>query len=158
MPLSLVLLQLSLCAADAAPVRTLRVDFFHTGDASRELFSLERLVVEPTPWPGNPRRPLDDSGLGNYFFEVHSAATGALLYSRGYSSVYGEWEDTAPAKDQLRTFEESLRLPLPAEAVEVTLKKRSAGKAFAPVWSFPVNPHSKDIDTSIPPPRGHCWG
>jgi hypothetical protein len=150
-----LLLALLLSAAPSVPaVRTLRVDFFHTGDASHELFSLERLVVEPAPWPGNPQRPLDDTGLGNYFFEVRSAASGALLYSRGFSSIYGEWEDTAAAKERVRTFSESLRFPLPADKVEVTLKKRSNGKPFAPVWTFAVDPHSQDIDTTPPPSPG----
>ena len=55
-------------AADAP--RTLRVDYFHTGSASEERFSVDRLVLEPLPWPGNPARPLDDTNLGKYLFEV----------------------------------------------------------------------------------------
>ncbi len=154
MALGLLLLQLVVSTSVVAPLRTLRVDFFHTGDATHELFSLERLVIEPAPWPGNPQHPLDETGLGNYFLEVRDAATGALLYSRGYSSIYGEWEDTAAAKERVRTFAESLRFPLPADTVEVTLKKRSPGKAFATVWTFTVDPHSKDVDATPPPSPG----
>ncbi|MGO8969347.1 MAG: M64 family metallopeptidase [Myxococcaceae bacterium] len=154
MPLRLLLLHLLLSTSAVAPVRTLRVDFFHTGDATHELFSLERLVIEPAPWPGNPLRPLDDTGLGNYFLEVRDAASSALLYSRGFSSIYGEWEDTAAAKERARTFSESLRFPLPVDRVEVTLKKRSLGKPFVPVWTFTVDPHSKDIDATLPPSPG----
>jgi hypothetical protein len=150
-----LLLALVLSAtASAAPLRTLRVDFFHTGDAAHELFSLERLVVEPTPWPGNPQRPFDDTDLGNYFFEVHSAANGALLYSRGFSSIFGEYEETAAAKDHVRTFSESLRFPLPGEPVDVILKKRSDGKPFATVWTFKVDPRSQDIDPTPPASPG----
>jgi hypothetical protein len=153
--MSLLLLSLVLSSAQpATPVRTLRIDFFHTGDATHELFSLEGLVIEPAPWPGNPLRPLDDTGLGNYFFEVRNAVSGVLLYSRGFSSIYGEWEDTAAAKEHVRTFSESLRFPLPADKVEVTLKKRSAGKPFAPVWTVAVDPHSQDIDATAPPSPG----
>jgi hypothetical protein len=153
--MSYLLLSVLLSSApDASAVRTLRVDFFHTGDATHELFSLERLVLEPAPWPGNPQRPLDDTGLGNYFFEVRNASSGALLYSRGFSSIYGEWEDTAAAKERVRTFSESLRFPLPNEKVEVTLKKRRDGKPFAPVWTFSVDPHSQDIDATPPPSPG----
>jgi IgA Peptidase M64/Peptidase M64 N-terminus len=140
-------------AVSPAPVRTLRVDFFHTGDTAHELFSLDQLVVEPAPWPGNPQHPLDDTGLGNYLFEVRDSA-GTLLYSRGFSSIYGEWEDTAAARDHVRTFSESLRFPLPKDKVEVTLKKRTEGKPFATVWTFPVDPHSQDIDTTPPPSPG----
>jgi hypothetical protein len=152
--MTLLLALLLSSASQAQPLRTLRVDFFHTGDASHELFSLERLVVEPAPWPGNPERPLDDTGLGNYFFEVRNAASGALLYTRGFSSIYGEWEDTAAAKERVRTFSESLRFPLPEDKVEVTLKKRSSGKPFSTVWTFAVDPHAPDIDTTPPPSPG----
>ncbi|HXX29935.1 MAG TPA: M64 family metallopeptidase [Myxococcaceae bacterium] len=150
------LLALLLAAAPppAAPVRTLRVDFFHTGDATHELFAVDRLVIEPAPWPGNPKRPFDDTGLGNYFLEVKDAGSGALLYSRGFSSIYGEWEDTPAARERVRTLEESLRFPLPGVKVEVTLKKRSRGKPFAPVWSFAVDPRSDDIDDTSPPSPG----
>ena len=149
-----LLLSFLLLAADPGPVQTLRVDFFHTGDATHELFSLERLVVEPTPWPGNPKRPFDDTDLGNYFFEVRDATGGALLYSRGFSSIYGEWEDTAAAKERARTFSESLRFPLPKEKVQIILKKRVDGQPFATVWTFTVDPHSSDIDATAPPSPG----
>ncbi len=152
--MTLLLALVLFSATDTTAVRTLRVDFFHTGDASHELFSLERLVVEPAPWPGNPQRPLDDTGLGNYFFEVRNATNGALLYSRGFSSIYGEWEDTAAAKERVRTFSESVRFPLPADKVEVTLKKRSNGKPFATVWTLPVDPRSQDIDRTAPASPG----
>src|SRR5262249_14242413 len=58
--------------AFAAPP-TLRVDYYHTGNATEEHFSLDRVLQEPLPWPGNPNRPLDDTNRGKYFFEVHDA-------------------------------------------------------------------------------------
>ncbi|HEU0305397.1 MAG TPA: hypothetical protein VFR30_00345, partial [Lysobacter sp.] len=51
-------------AAPPAPPATLRVDVLHTGNALTEHYALERVVVEPLPWPGNPARPLDDSNRG----------------------------------------------------------------------------------------------
>ena len=99
-------------AADAP--RTLRLDFFHTGSATEERFSVDRLVLEPLPWPGNPARPLDDTNLGKYLFEVIDRSSNRVLYSRGFASIYGEWETTGEAKTVTRTFGESLRFPLPA--------------------------------------------
>src|SRR6185295_3775129 len=40
-----------LLAALAAAPATFRLDYFHTGDAHEERFSLDRVVVEPLPWP-----------------------------------------------------------------------------------------------------------
>ena len=91
-------------ALAAAPPRTMRVDYFHTGNASGEVYSLDRIVLEPLPWPGNPRRPLDDTNLGKYFFEVVDRDSNRVLYSRGFASIYGEWETTDEAKTLRRTF------------------------------------------------------
>src|SRR5262249_10902320 len=32
---------------------TMRVDYYHTGNAREERFSLDRVVIEPLPWAGN---------------------------------------------------------------------------------------------------------
>src|SRR5436190_17484108 len=94
----------------AAPA-TMRVDYYHTGNEKEEHFSLDRVVVEPLPWAGNVARSIDKSNLGKYFFEVIDVASGATLYSRGFASVYGEWETTGEAQKINRTFSESLRFP-----------------------------------------------
>ncbi|MEX0879593.1 MAG: peptidase M64 N-terminal domain-containing protein, partial [Thermoanaerobaculia bacterium] len=117
-------------AASAAAPRTMRIDYFHTGNASAEQFSLDRVVLEPLPWPGNPRRPIDDTNLGKYLFVVLDRATNRPLYSRGFASIYGEWETTGEAKTQSRTFSESLRFPAPEAPVQIVLKKRDAQNAF----------------------------
>jgi len=102
----------------------MRVDYYHTGDTTHEYFSMDRIVIEPLPWPGDPAKAIDDSNLGNYFFEVHDQASDKLLYSRGFSSVFGEWVTTSEAQTLSRTFSESLRFPVPAATVKIILKKR----------------------------------
>ena len=112
------------CRRPRRSPRTLRVDYYHTGTATTEVFSLDRIVVEPTPWPGNPARAVDDTNLGKYLFEVVDRASNRVVYSRGFASIYGEWETTGEAKATARTFQESLRFPMPAAPVQVVLKKR----------------------------------
>ncbi|SEM22392.1 IgA peptidase. Metallo peptidase. MEROPS family M64 [Stigmatella aurantiaca] len=149
-----VLLALLLATSASAAPRTFRVDYFHTGNASEERFSLDRLVVEPLDWPGNPARPVDETNLGKYLFEVRDSATNRLLYSRGFASIYGEWETTAEAKDVHRTFHESLRFPAPSQPIQVLLKKRDARNAFREVWSLPVDPQDMFVDPSPPASPG----
>ena len=138
----------------AAPVRTLRLDYYHTGTSASETFAVDRVVVEPTPWPGNPARPIDDTNLGKYYFEVIDRGTNRVLYSRGFSSIFGEWETTGEAKTSARTFEESLRFPEPASVVQVVVKKRDAANAFREVWSTFVDPSAETVDPSPPPSPG----
>jgi hypothetical protein len=139
----------------AIPPRTLRVDYVHTGTASEERFALERLVLEPLPWPGNPDHPIDDTNSGKYVFEVRDAQSDRLLYSRGFASIFGEWEETAEAKSISRAFSESLRFPTPAAPIRIVLKKRDRKtNAFRDAWTLPVDPKDPSVDDSRPPSAG----
>ena len=124
---------------------TLRVDFYHSGNAKEEHFSLDRVVVEPLPWAGSASKPLDDTNRGKYFFEVQDAKTGRPLYSRGFSSIYGEWETTAEAQTIDRTFSESLRLPMPDAPIRIVVRKRDAKNVFRDIWTTPVDPADKFV-------------
>ena len=140
----------------AAP-RTLRVDYYHTGNSHEEWFSLDRVVLEPLEWPGNLNKAIDESQLGNYLFEVRERASGKLVYSRGFNSVFGEWRTTEEALHGNRTFSESLRFPSPDAPVEVSLKERD-GSGFQglwkEVWKTVVDPNDKFVDRSRPPSPG----
>jgi hypothetical protein len=71
-----------------------------------------------------------------------------MIYSRGFASIYGEWETTEEATRITRTFHESLRFPLPSETVEVVLKKRDPKNNFVAVWSATIDPADIFIDRS----------
>jgi hypothetical protein len=141
----LLLLLTSSAAVAAAPAQTLRVDLQHGGDATTEHYALERVVVEALPWPGNPDRPIDDSDRGTHRFEVLDAR-GRLIYSRGYSTIFGEWRSTEEAKSLTRSFQESMRLPMPDAPVTLRLAARDASNRFVPIWSAPLDPASTDIE------------
>jgi hypothetical protein len=132
----------------------MRVDYYHTGRATEERFSLDRVVVEPLEWPGHPARAIDDSNLGKYLFEVVDRTTNRPLYSRGFASIYGEWEMTGEARQMHRTFHESLRFPAPTGPVQVVLKKRDSRNAFREVWSVLVDPSDPFVDRSAAPRQG----
>ncbi len=119
--------------ADAAPA-TMRVDFYHSGNRSAELFSLDEVVLEALPWPGNPARPIDTTLRGKYLFEIAAPTTGDVLYSRSFSSIYGEWETTGEARSTNRTFHESLRFPAQSGKFDLILKKRDANNEFIEAW------------------------
>jgi IgA Peptidase M64/Peptidase M64 N-terminus len=140
--------------AQAVPAQapgTLRVDIQHGGNGLREFFALERVVVEPLPWAGNPSRPLDETGLGDYLLEVSDAATGRHVYSRGYSTLFGEWRLGAEPGAADRSFQESLRFPLPSAPVTVRVSARDAGNIFVPVWTTTIDPASMDVIGQAPP-------
>jgi len=141
---------LLMTVAVGANPRTMRVDYYHTGSAAEERFSLDRVVIEPLDWPGNPARPIDDTNLGKYLFEIIDPETNRVLYSRGFASIYGEWETTGDAKQRHRTFHESLRFPQPAAPVQIVIKKRGDDQLFREAWTTRIDPADMFVDASQP--------
>jgi hypothetical protein len=129
----------------AAAVLTMRVDYYHSGNATQEHFSVDRVVVEPLAWPGDPAKAIDTTRRGKYWFEVVDEATKKVIFSRGFASMYGEWETTAEAKKMNRTFSESLRFPGVDKPARIVLKKRDAKNAFREIWATRVDPSDKFI-------------
>jgi hypothetical protein len=131
----------------------LRLDFFHSGTAAEEHVTLDRVRREG-PWPGSRTRLLDDTNLGKYFLEVADLGTQRVLYSRGFASIYGEWETTGEAADGIwRTFPEAVRFPEPRRPVQVRLKKRAADQSFREIWTDVVDPASRFVHRAAVAPR-----
>jgi hypothetical protein len=143
-----------LFSALVAATPTMRLDYYHSGNASQELFSVDRIVIEPLPWPGSPAQAIDETNLGKYLFEVVDRSTNRVVFSRGFASIYGEWETTEEAARVNRTFHESLRFPAPDAPVQVVLNKRDSDNAFREIWSTLVDPEDRFIDGSRPLPPG----
>jgi hypothetical protein len=135
---------------------TMRVDYFHTGGLGTETVSLDR-VVSDGPWPGSRTRLQDQTNLGKYLFEVIDRQTNEVLYSRGFASIYGEWETTPEWKQTHRSFHESLRFPWPREPVQVVLKKRDAENSFHELWSAVIDPNSRFVNRAERKPAGEVW-
>jgi len=136
--------------------KTMRVDYFHTGDHGREIVALDR-VVSDGPWAGSQTRLLDELNLGTYFFEVVDPETNSVVYSRGFASLYGEWEGTGESKTIARTFHESLRFPWPKAPVQVVLKKRGSDGMFREIWTTRIDPASPAANAADVAARGKVW-
>jgi hypothetical protein len=136
--------------------KTMRVDYFHSGDAGQEFIALDRIVSDGV-WAGSRVRLIDDTYLGKYYLEVYDAGSDALIYSRGFSSIYGEWETTGEARERFGTFHESLRFPWPKAPVKVTLKKRDDDHGFDEIWTTEIDPEARYVNPADLPPLGEVW-
>lgn len=136
-------------ASSAALPASWRLDFHHTGGVTAEVFSLDKVVVEPHAWSGPRGKNVDPSGFGSYRFEVRDT-TGKILFARGYSPIYAEWVTTAEAGQMSRTFYESLRFPEPSGVVDIVVFKRDEANRFAEAWRTRVDPSDMFIDRSVP--------
>jgi hypothetical protein len=119
---------------------TLRIDFTHTGNATEEIVALDRLYLEPT-WAGARTKLVDTLLLGRYQARLLDAATGDLLWSRGFDSYFGEWKTTAPAAAGIRrTYQESVRCPMPRRGAVLTLDQRGSDNKLLEVFRANIDP------------------
>jgi hypothetical protein len=149
MPVSIRLFAIALAlfagAANAQSPATVRVDYTHSGNALSDHYALERVLIEPLPWPGDPKQPFDNTNRGQNRVEVADAKTGDLLYSRDFSTVFGEWRTTEEANKISRGFHESVRFPKPDRPVRVRILKRDDRNEFSVAWSVEVDTDAQDV-------------
>jgi len=137
---SFLLLVASFTAFAQADPPTVRVDYYHSGNADMEMFSLHQVVIEPLPWPGNPDKALDTAQRGHFMFQIEDPKSGEVFYSRGFSSIFQEWQSTGEARRMNRSFHESVRFPKPDKPVRLRILKRNEAQGFESIWTA-------DIDT-----------
>ncbi|MFZ4707594.1 MAG: M64 family metallopeptidase [Bacteroidales bacterium] len=129
---------------------TMRFDYFHSGKAKEEHFAQDQVVSDGV-WPGSTTTLTDKLELGLYFYQIVDKESKVLLYSRGFASVFGEWQTTPEADSVWGTFHESLRFPWPLKPVIIILKKRDAGNKFQTIWTTEVDPSSRQVTNAERP-------
>jgi hypothetical protein len=125
--------------------KTMRVDYHHVGTKGEERITLDK-VLQEGPWPGSMVNLVDTLNLGQYLVRVYDAQNGMLLYSRGYSTVFNEWQTTAEAgRGVWKTFHESVRFPFPKRSVQVTISRRNAYLVFEEKFSVVIDPDDPTV-------------
>jgi len=137
--------------------KTLRFDYYHSGTAGHEEISVDQFRVEGD-WPGSRKHLVDDTNLGKFLFQVIDVASNRVIYSRGFCSIFGEWETTAEASQGIwRTFHESQRFPEPKMPCQLVIKKRGTAGAFREIFTTQVDPSSRFVDRSALGSSGRVW-
>lgn len=132
--------------------RTMRIDYYHAGDAAGESATLDR-VYEQGPWAGSLTHLLDPFKVGRYLVTIADAASGALLFSRGFDSYFGEYKTSGPALAGVkRTYHESALVPFPKKKVRFTLEAKDRKNILHPVFSCEIDPSADSIVRETPAP------
>ncbi|HUL43000.1 MAG TPA: M64 family metallopeptidase [Bacteroidota bacterium] len=122
--------------------QTMRIDLYHAGTKGTETLSLDKVYVEGA-WPGSIINLLDTLNLGEYIVRVYDRQSGSLIYSRGYSCLFNEWQTTDEALAGVyRTFHETVRIPYPERPIQVTISKRDKYMDFHEMFSTAIDPNS----------------
>lgn len=118
--------------------KTLRMDYYHSGNDTSESYAFDELIQEPY-WGGSEVNLVDTFNYGNYYVKVFNVKNDSLLYSRGYSTLFREWQTTDEAKKINRSFSESVVIPYPKENVRIELYSRNWDGVFQKKFSYEVD-------------------
>jgi len=127
--------------------KTMRLDYFHAGTAAEEHFATDRIVSDGI-WSGSKKTLIDELKLGAYFFQVLDRESKVILYSKGFSSIFGEWQTTPESSTNWGAYHESIRFPWPVKPVTVLLQKRDSLNNFKTLWSTDIDPRSRMVNPS----------
>ena len=75
--------------------RTMRVDYYFSGNATVEHVALDRIVADG-PWAGSRKQLIDTLDRGLYRFEVHDAVSDRPLYARGFARCLANGKQRPP--------------------------------------------------------------
>jgi len=124
--------------------KTLRVDYLHSGNFEDEEYQLVTFVEERR-WAGSKTILTDPFDYGNYKFEMHDLWSNELLYSRGYSTLFWEWQGTDEAQTRNRSFYEAVTMPMPRHAVRIDFFRRNEEFNWEEKYSVDFIPHKTEM-------------
>jgi len=125
--------------------KTMRLDYFHTGDAKVEFITLDQ-VYQQGPWAGSQKNLIDRLDNGRYWVKVYNASSGKLIFSKGFDSYFAEYKTTDFAlKGVKRTYHESALIPYPKTKIKFTLEVRNRENRLQLLFSQEIDPDGVEI-------------
>lgn len=136
---------------------TLRLDYVFCGDAKHQAIYLQGMVKTGV-WAGRRHNLAEPLLRGNGQVLVKDPASGAVLYSNSFSTLFQEWQDYEEARSTQKAFENCLLVPFPKDTVlvEVLLSDRH-GKVSSRM-SHRVVPEDILIRQARPVDSRTLWG
>ncbi len=125
--------------------KTLRVDYHHTGTKGTEIFALDK-VYEEGIWSGSKTQLLDNLNYGEYMLRVYDVQSSAMIYARGFSSIFNEWHSTDESlAGIMKTFHETARIPFPKNKIQLTISRRDKQMIFHELFSTVIDPNNSSV-------------
>lgn len=128
--------------------KTLRLDYIQAGNSQGSTIYFEQMKCEPF-WGGNIKNLIDKFNYGEYRFYVYDSSSNKLIYSRGYSTLFQEWQTSDEAKVMSRSFYETIVFPFPKKTVKVEIHRRNSDGNLEKKFETLVNPENYFIGQEI---------
>lgn len=128
---------------------SLRFDFLLGGNSREEKVYREQIKKEPF-WAGSKKNLTDLFNYGNYRFSVFDEKSDSLLFSKGFSTLFEEWQSTAEAKEADKTFYQSAIFPFPKRKIRLEIDSRQRDGNFKTIYQTEINPDNYFILNETP--------
>lgn len=129
--------------------KVLRFDFMLAGNSQKTVVFPVGMKEEPV-YAGSKTNLTDSFNYGNFRYEVFDAANSTLLYSRGFSTLFQEWQTTAEAKNIDRSFYEVATMPFPKNKIRFVLSMRERDGSFSKLYEKEIDPANHFIRKEEP--------
>jgi hypothetical protein len=117
----------------------LRYDYLLSGNhTSARVVPCE--IKKEKIWGGSHNSLIDRLNYGNYRFQVYDNKSGELIFSKGFSPIFQEWQSTAEAKVMVKAFYQVIRFPFPKNIVRLKIEKRNYNGQFSEIYSTKIDP------------------
>jgi len=119
--------------------KTLRIDYQIGGNATEQSIYLQELKKE-AHWGGSTVNLVDTFNYGTFRFKLIDKESGRLLYSRGFCSLFSEWQSTHEAKGMNRSFYQVNVMPFPKNEAKFVLELRNWDGKFETLFEYDIDP------------------
>ncbi|SZD71885.1 IgA Peptidase M64 [Candidatus Ornithobacterium hominis] len=123
---------------------SLRVDFLIYGSHKSENAIIHQLKKEPY-YGGGTSSQLFSPDYGEFKILAYDKATQRLIFSKGFSPIFQEWQATDEAKSIQKAFENSIQIPFPKHEIMIEIKKRNKKGRFETVMNQNIDPNDFTI-------------
>ncbi len=122
----------------------LRFDYAISGNSTKIKIHSPDFFYENN-WGGSKINTIDTFQYGEMLLEVFDSVSNKLIYSRGYSSLFKEWQTINEADSTNREFHESVIMPFPAKTIKIIVSERSFNMKFQSIYSLYLNPEHSEM-------------
>ncbi len=129
--------------------KVLRFDFMFSGNSQKTDVYPVGLKEEPF-FAGSRINLIDPFSYGNFKYEVFSESDNKLIYSKGFCTLYQEWQTTEEAKKVERSFYEVAAMPFPKNKIRFKLSIREKSGSFKPLYETSIDPDDYFIKKENP--------
>ena len=121
--------------------KSFRFDFLLGGNNEEVVVYPQQMKEEPF-WAGNKSNLVDTFNYGSYRYHVYDVKSDSLIFSKGFSTLFQEWQTTAEAKQISRTFYQAAIFPYPQKDVRLEIDARQWDGSFKTIYQTTIDPKS----------------